>query len=138
MSVPTYLQSSAVPFSIGTDGITYKQAVCKKLSGLQMTPTLIEDESDCGPATATGTKKFSFNAELLLNLTPNGATELSLNEIATWANNGTTVYVLFQYGSSYYRQGAGVISNYQESLPLNGFVSATFTVSGTGLLDLTP
>lgn len=138
MSNPTYLQSSLVPLAMGIDGITYKQGVCKKLSGVTITPTLIEDETDCGPATAAGTKKFSFNAELLLNLTPNGATELSLNEIATWANNGIEVYVLFQYLTSYYRQGKGVISNYSESLPLNGFVSATFTVSGNGLLDLTP
>lgn len=138
MSVPTYLQSSAVPFNMGTDGISYKSAVCKKLWGFQITPTLIEDESDCGPATATGTKKFSFNAEILFNLTPNGATELSSNEVAAWANNGTTVYVLLQYGSDYYRQGSGVVSNFQESAPLNGFVSATFTVTGSGSIDLTP
>lgn len=138
MSVPTTLQSSLVPFAMGTDGISYKNVVCKKLWGLSLNPTLIEDESDCGPHTAAGTKKFSFNAEILLNLTPNTATEISANEVATWANNGTTVYVLLQYLTSYYRQGSGVISAYQESAPLNGFVTATFTVSGSGLLDLTP
>lgn len=138
MSTPTTLQANQVPFAMGTDGISYKNVVCKKVSGFTLSPTLIEDESDCGPHTATGTKKFSFNVEFLLNLTPNGATEISANEVATWANNGTTVYVLLQYLTSYFRQGAGVISGYSETLPLNGFVSATATISGTGLVDLTP
>lgn len=137
MSVPTTLQSSSVPFAMGTDGISYKNVVCKKLWGLNLNPTLIEDESDCGPHTATGTKKFSFNVEFLLNTTPNGASEISANEVATWANNGTTVYVLLQYLTQYYRQGSGVISAYSESAPLNGFITATATISGNGLLDLT-
>lgn len=140
MSVPTGLKSSLVPFAMGTDGITYKNVVCKKLWGLNLNPTLIEEETDCGPLTATGTKKFSFNAEIVMAITPlpNPSTEISANEVATWANDGTTVYVLLQYLTQYYRQGAGVISAYQESAALNGFVTATFTVSGSGLLDLTP
>src|SRR6185503_18906729 len=104
-------------------GITYKNLVCKKLWGLQLTPTIIEEETDCGVATGAGAVKFSFNFEIVLNTTPNGATEVSANTVFGWANNNTLVYVLLQSGSSYIRRGSGYISNYTESAPQGGFIT---------------
>lgn len=138
MSVPTFLQSVSVPFAIGTDGISYKNAVCKKTWGLSITPTLVEEETDCGVATSTGAKKFQFSLELVLNTTPNGATELSANELANWANSGTLVYVMLTDSAGYLRSGSGYISNYTEAAPQGGVVGATMTVSGNGTLDVTP
>lgn len=133
MSALTPLQSKNVPFAMGTDGITYKNVVCKKLSGLTLTPTIAEEETDCGPATGVGAVKFQFNAEVVLNTTPSGATEISSNEVFAWANAGTLVYVLMS-ASGYIRRGSGYISNYQESLPQGGFVTATFTITGNGVV----
>lgn len=143
MSNPTTLLAKLVPFTIGTDGITYKNALCKKAWGFTIEPQVTEDESDCGPHTAVGTSKWSMSIELLLNTTLNGVTEVSSNEFANWANNGTLVYVKIQYptsgggaGGTIYRQGTAYISNYQESAPQGGFVSATATLRGDGVVDL--
>lgn len=133
MSALTPIQARNVPFAMGTDGVSYKNVVCKKLSGLTLTPTIAEEETDCGPATGVGAVKFAFNAEVVLNTTPSGATEISANEVFAWANAGTLVYVLMST-TGYLRRGSGYISNYQESLPQGGFVTATFTVTGNGVV----
>jgi hypothetical protein len=136
MSNPTVLQSRNVPFAIGTDGVTYKTAVCKKAVNVAIEPQITQEESDCGTHTAVGSTRWSFDAEVILNTTPNGATEVSINTIAGYANAGTTVYVKLVNAGTYYRQGSGIITNYRETLPLNGFVTASFTFTGDGTLDL--
>lgn len=134
MSAFTPLLARNIPFAIGIDGITYKNLVCKKLWGLTLTPTIAEEETDCGPATGVGAVKFSFNFEIVMTTTPNGATEVSANTVFGYANNGTLVYILLQSGSDYIRRGSGYISNYQENAPQGGFVTATGTITGTGTL----
>jgi hypothetical protein len=133
MSALTPVQAKNVPFAMGTDGIIYKNVVCKKLSGITLTPTIAEEETDCGPATGVGAVKATFNVEIVLNTTPNGATEISANEVFIWANAGTLVYMLMS-ASGYIRRASGYISNLQESLPQGGFVTSTFTVTVNGLV----
>jgi len=127
------IQSANVPFAIGTDGITYKNVVCKRLWGLTLTPTITEEETDCGIAVGVGAVKFQFNFEFVMTTTPAG-TEISANTVFGYANNATLVYVLLQQGSNYIRRGSGYISNYQESAPLNGVITATGTITGQGTL----
>lgn len=134
MSAFTPIQALNVPFAIGTDGIAYKNLVCKKLWGLTLTPTITEEETDCGIAVGVGAVKFSFNFEIVLNTTLAGASEVSANTMMGYANNGTLVYVLLQSGSNYIRRGSGYISNYQESAPQGGVISATGTISGNGTI----
>lgn len=136
MSAMSPIQSSAVPFAVGTDGIAYKNLVCKRLWGLTINPTITEEESDCGVAVGVGIAHFSFNFEIIMSTTPNGATEVSANTTAAWANNGTLVYVKLISGSDYIRKGSGYISNYQESAPLNGVITATGTITGNGTISL--
>lgn len=136
MSNPTVLQSRNVALSMSSDGNTYYQVVCKKAAGVAIEPQITQEDSDCGPHTSAGTTRWSFDAEVILNTTPNGATEISVDTIAGWANNATTVYAKLVNGT-YYRQGAGIVTNYRETLPLNGLVTATFTFTGDGTLDLT-
>lgn len=136
MSVPTPILSSAVPFAISKDsGVTYKNVVCKKTSGLTINNTLVEEETDCGVLTGLGASKVSFNVEFVLNTTPNGATEWSSDEVINMANDKTLVTVKTTSGSLYYRSMSGYFSNYQETLAQGGMVSATATFNGTGLLD---
>lgn len=136
MSAFTPIQSRNVPFAIGTDGISYKNLVCKKLWGLTLTPTTVEEETDCGIAVGTGAVKFSFNFEIVMTTTPNGATEVSANTVAGYAVNGTLVYVSLVSGSDYIRKGSGYITNYQESAPQGGFITATGTITGNGTISL--
>lgn len=138
MSVPTYLQSRAVPFALSIDGITYKNVVCKKLWGLGIEKTVVQDENDCGIATSVGNAtKFSPNFEIVLNTTPD-SNQFSANDIAGFANLGTLVYFKLTDGAGYYRQGSGYITSYNESAPFGGTVSATGTITGDGVLDTTP
>src|SRR5574338_316741 len=136
MSTPTALQSKGIVFNIGTDGVTYKKAVCKKSFDWSIEPQITQEDTDCGPLIAVGTVKFSFNFELVLNTTPNSSTEVSANEIANYANNGTTVYIQTEStadsGASYYRQASGLLSNYKESAAVNGLLTATGTFIGNG------
>lgn len=125
-----------MPFAISTDGVTYKSVVCKKAWNVAIDPQITSEDSDCGVHTSVGTTRWSFDAEIILNTTPNGATEVSANTVAGYANAGTLVYVKLVYSGSYYRQGQGYITNYRESAPLNGLVSASFTFTGDGTLDL--
>jgi hypothetical protein len=137
MSVPTILASNQVPFALSLDGgLTYKNVVCKKLWGMTIDKTLVQEETDCDTLTAVGATKFSFNFEFVLNTTPNTATEISANEVAAAANDGTLGNVKLQ-ADGYYRQGAGYITNYQENAPQGGMVTATGTFTGSGPLDLT-
>lgn len=135
MSVPTTLQSRLVPFAISQDDITYKNVVCKKAWNLNLDIAVTQEESDCSVHTAVATPKWSFDFEIVLNLTPNGATEVSANEVIALANAQTRFYVKVAYASSYYRQGAGYISNWRESAPQGGFITATGTFTGDGTLD---
>jgi hypothetical protein len=134
MSAFTPIQARNVPFAVGTDGITYKNLVCKKVWGLTMTPTITEEETDCGIATGVGAVKFSFNFEIVLNTTLAGATEISANQMMAFVNAGTLLYILLQSGSDYIRRGSGYISNYQESAPQGGLISATGTITGNGTI----
>jgi hypothetical protein len=138
MSNPTVLQSNLVPFAVSTDGVTYKNLVCKKVWNVNLDKTIVEDESDCGVHLGTGAAKWSFDFEIILNTTPNGSTELSATTLAGYADAGTLLYVKLQYSSTYYRQGQGYISNYKESAPQGGFITATGTFRIDGSIDLTP
>jgi hypothetical protein len=136
MSVPTILASNQVPFALSLDGgLTYKNVVCKKLWGMTIDKTLVQEETDCDTLTAVGATKFSFNFEFVLNTTPNTATEISANEVAEAANEGTIAYAKLQ-ADGYYRQGGGYITNYQENAAQGGMVSATGTFTGSGPLAL--
>ncbi len=137
MSNPTTVAARSVPFAVSADGNTYKTAVCKKLVNLNVDMPVTQEESDCSVHTSTGTAKWAFDVELILNTTPNGATEMAFDTMLAWALAGTGFYVKTTSGGSYYRQGFGYISNWRESLPQGGLVTVTFTFTGDGTLDIT-
>jgi hypothetical protein len=136
MSNPTVLQSRNVPLAFSSDGLTYKTVVCKKSFDVNIDPSLTTEESDCGVHSAPGATRWSFGFEIIMNTTPNGSTELSANTIAGWANSGTLVYAKLISSGAYYRQGQGYITNYKESAPQSGFVTATGTFVGDNTLDI--
>lgn len=138
MSVPTPILSSAVPFAISTDGVTYKQVVCKKTCGYTGTTNVAKEETDCGVLKAPGAIDENFNFEFVLNTTPNGATEWGSDSVMNFFQAKTLLYVKVTVGSvTYYRQGQGYITNYTETANQNGMITATGTFELSGTLDTT-
>lgn len=138
MSVPTAILSNAVPFAISNDdGVTFKNVVCKKTWGYTGSATLVEEETDCDTLTAVGAIKNTFNFEFILNTTPNGASEWGSDDVMGFFQNKTQIVVKTTNGTTYYRSIAGYISNYTESAPQGGMITATGTFNGSGALDIT-
>jgi hypothetical protein len=122
---------------MSTDDVTYKNVVCKKLWNLNIEKVVTQEDSDCATHTEVGATRFTFDFEFILNTTPNGATEWGSDAVIGWTNNGTLVYFKITSGSTYFRSASGYITNYVESAPQGGLVTATGTVTGTGTLDTT-
>lgn len=137
MSTPTTLQGKLVPLAISTDGITYKNVVCKKVANLNLDSAVNKEDTDCGSFSGLGAVNWTVDIEGLLNLTPEGATEVSGGTMLGYANNQTLVYIKFLYGTDIYRQGAGYLSNYKETFETNSLVSFTATFTNNGALDIT-
>lgn len=142
MSTPTTVQSNLVPFALSTDDVTYKNVVCKKAWNFNgTTPTTIE-ETDCGPLVGLGTNNWTFDFEMVLNTTPNGATEMSAKEVLDIWNNQTPAYAKVFYpspgGGSFYIQGAGYITNFVFQNTVGNMMTYTGTFSGNGAVDITP
>lgn len=135
MSNPTTLLSKLVPFAISTDGSNYSNIVCKKAWDMSLDIPLVQEDTDCGKITGVGTPGFTFNVEFIFNTTP-GSGEVSANEVAGYANSSTLVYVKVSDGAGYIRSGSGYLTNYKESAPVNGFITATATLTGSGTISL--
>lgn len=137
MSAQTVLTSISVPFALSSDsGVTYKNVVCKKLWNLTIDGQPIEESTDCGNLVAAGVPKFSFDVEFVLNQTPSGGTEWTVDQLANFAANGTNLYARVKYSTTYIRSGNGLITNYKESAPQNGMVQGTFTFTGNGAISI--
>jgi len=137
MSTPTTIQGKLVPMAISTDDITYKNVVCKKVLNLNVDSSVNIEETDCGPLPALGSVNWNFDFEGVLNTTPNGATEISANEMLGFDLNQTLIYIKVAYAPSIYRQGAGYITSYKESYTTQGLVTFNATFTGQGTLDVT-
>jgi hypothetical protein len=135
MSNPTTVAARSVPVAISTDGVTYKNAVCKKLWNLTLEKVTTEEESDCGTHAEVGATKITVDFEFILNTTPNGATEWGSDSVINWADAGTLVYIKLTSGSTYFRSVSGYFTNYTEAAPQGGLVAATVSFKGTGTID---
>jgi hypothetical protein len=142
MSTPTGIQSNLVPFALSTDNSTYKNVVCKKAWGFKgTTPTNVE-ETDCGPMVGLGSNNFSFDFQMVLNTTPNGATEMSAKDVLTIWNNQTACYVKVQYpggvGTDFYLQASGYITSFELTNQVGNLMTFSGTFTGNGTVDITP
>lgn len=138
MSVPTTISARLVPFSLSLDGVTYKNAVCKKAWNFSGDPTINQEASDCSDFhTSLGANKWSFDFELIMNTTPNAATEISGQELLTYWQTKQLLYVKVLYTSSFLISGAGYIS-VKLSAPQGGLLAISGTFTGDGDVDVTP
>ena len=141
MSVPTTIQSNQVPLSLSTDGITYKNVVCKRTWGFNLTSAVNTEETDCGVEKGLGAVDWTFNFEGVVNTTPNGATEMSAAVLIGLANNQTLTYVKALTGdgtgSNIYIQGSGYITDFSIENSVGSLIAFTFTFNGVGAVDIT-
>lgn len=138
MSTPTTLQGNLVPMALSTDGITYKNIVCKRIANLKMDTTVTTEDTDCGPIVSLGSLNWSFDFDGIYSSTIASATEMSMNEVLALINAQTLVYVKILYSPSIYRQGSGYLTGYTETYDTKAVVSFTTTFTGQGVLDITP
>lgn len=142
MSTPTVIQSNLVPFALSTNDITYKNVVCKKSWNFNGTTTTNPEETDCGVLTGIGANAFTFDFEMVLNTTPDGATEMSAKDVLTIWNNQTLAYAKVLYpspaGGNFYIQGAGYITSFTLQNQVGNVMTFTGTFSGNGSVDITP
>lgn len=141
MSTPTTVQSNLVPFAISTDDVTYKNVVCKKSWNFNGTTQTTTENTDCGPLIAVGSNEFTFDFEMVLNTTPNGATEMSAKDVLTIWNNQTYSYVKVLYpaitGTSFFIMGGGYITSFKLTNQVGNLMTFTGTFSGNGAVDIT-
>jgi hypothetical protein len=141
MSTPTTIQSNLVPFNLSSDDITYKAVVCKKAWNFTGTTPTTTEQTDCGPLTAVGSNEFSFDFEMILNTTPDSATQMSFKDVLTLWNNQTLVYAKVLYpsgtGANFYIQGSGYLSNLKLQNTVGSLQTFTGTITGNGTVDIT-
>jgi hypothetical protein len=137
MSV-TALQSTSVPYYLSTDGITYKMIVCKRsITFTGNTPVTTED-TDCGPIVGIASNQWSFDLDILVNLTPDIGTQESYEQLLKWWNAQTLLYVRFNYpdsaGTDFKHQGQAYITNLTSTVGQGAAMSATATFTGQGAI----
>lgn len=142
MSTPTTLQSNLVPFALSTDDITYKNVVCKKAWNFNGTTATNPEDTDCGVLVGLGANAWTFDFEMVLNTTPNGATEMSAKDVLSIWNNQTFAYAKVLYpnpgGTNFYIQGGGYITSFTLQNTVGNLMTFTGTFSGNGAVDITP
>jgi hypothetical protein len=141
MSAPTYVDSKLVPVAISTDNITYKNVLCKRTSNFSLTSAVNAEESDCGISKGLGSVDWTQDFEGLVNITPNGATEMSASDILTIAANQTLAYIKWMTndgtGKNLFVQGQGYITDFGTQLSTGNLAAFTFTFNGVGAPDIT-
>lgn len=139
MSAPNQILSSSVPVAISSDGgVTYKNVVCKKSWDYSGNATVTQEETDCGVLTGVGAIKDTYNFEFILNTTPNGGSEWGSDAIINFFQSKTQLTIKTTVGSiTYYRTLVGYITDYTETAPQGGMISAKGTFKGSGVLDWT-
>jgi hypothetical protein len=136
MSVPTTQQGKLVPFALSTNDVLYKNVVCLKVWNFTGDTPTTEEETQCGVHTGLGALRSSFDFEAVANSTPNGATEVSHNEVLGYWKNQTLVYAKVQ-PTGMYIQGQGYITNFKVTAQVGNLISFTGTFKMDGDPDIT-
>lgn len=94
----------------------------------------------CGVKKSKGRASWSISGSGAANRTV-GGTEMSADELLTLFQDKTDFLVRVQDDATpadYYRSGQGVLSEYNETSPIDGIVGFDFNIEVSGDLDITP
>lgn len=139
----TNLQSILVPLKISTDAGATKQSIqCKKSWTFNHETSISEEATDCGVLIGLGPNKWGFELEGVVNTTPTAATEISAEGLLAIASAQTLFLVYLDYpaaaGTDLYATGTAYLTNLKISNTVGSLMNFTATLSGTGVLDITP
>ena len=141
MSVPTTIQSNQVPLQLSSDGVTYKNVVCKRTTNFNGTTSVNVEETDCGIEKGLGTPDWTIGFEGVVNTTPTSTTELSTADLLSLWLNKTLTYTKFLTGDgtgkNIYIQGTGYITDLTVDVSTGNLVAFSFTLNGVGNPDIT-
>lgn len=143
MSVPTPIQSNLVPVAISTDsGVTYKDVTCKKAWNFNGSTATNVEGTDCGPLVGLGSNNWTIDMEMVLNTTPDGATQISAKEMLDiWAAQTLAqIKVLYPSlgGTNFFIQGSGYLTSFVLQNTVGNLMTYTATFTGQGSPDVTP
>lgn len=138
----TAIQSSSVPFYVSTDGSSWKMIVCKRgITFNGNTPVTTED-TDCGPIIGIASNQWSFDVDVVVNLTPDIGTQESYEQLLAWWDAQTLLYVRWAYpdsgGTDFFHKGQAYITNITSQVQQGNAMNAQLTFSGQGAIDVTP
>jgi hypothetical protein len=122
--------------SIATNLTTpvYKSVVCKIDSGLSGSADVNTVVTACGTAKARASSNYTVTGSLAANTTP-GSTEMSSDDLIAIFDSGADFLWKLDDGTSYYRQGTGFLSSYNETVNTGDVVRADFTIDVKGSVD---
>ena len=138
----TTLNGNDIPLKISTDaGTTYKSVVCATTSGIEITRDISQKPTKCGDLTTVGNVKWTANVEGVVNITP-AVTEVSYEDLLGIIVNNTATLIKVESpvaaGTDFYIQGTVIMTGLNLSMPSGDFVEFTCTLTGSGIIDITP
>ncbi len=131
MSTPTTVQGKNIPLALSLDDATYKSIVCNQAHDVTLDSSVNSEVSDCGTHSSLSPVALTMTFQGLLNTTPNGATEMSADDVIVLANNQTKVYLKTQPAAKVIK-GYGFISNFVYTKATENLISFSFTFTGDG------
>ena len=131
MSNPTTIQAKLVPFTLGTDGTTYKNVVCLKVWNFSGDTSTAKEETQCGVFTGLNANESSFDFEIVANTTAS-VTEYSAKDILGFWNDQTQVYAKVAPAAGLTISGPGYLTNVKIAAAVGSLVTMTGTFSVDG------
>lgn len=119
---------------MSTDGITYKNVVCKRTSNVTGTTPVNREDTDCGNFPALGSNELSVDFEGVFN-TNISATEFSATQILQFWEAQQLLWLKILQP---YIAGQGYISAVGVQYTAGNLVAFTLTFTFTGDPQLTP
>lgn len=137
----TKLNVNEISLSISTNLVTpaYKKVVCAEDHSLEGSKNVNKRKTRCGPIVSADAPEYTLTNSGAANLTPDGTTEISLQELHTIFQSGSDILVKLEHTTpaNYYRQGLGSLTKFTETGKEGDVVGFDFTIEFTGLVDIT-
>ena len=136
----TAIQSSSVPFYMSTDGSNWKMAVCKRGITFNGTTPVTAEDTDCGPIVGIASNQWSFDLDLVVNLTPDIGTAESYEQILKWWSAQTLLYVRWNYpdssGTDFKHTGQAYITSITGAVAQGNAMNCQVTFTGQGAITV--
>jgi len=138
----TAVQSSAVPFYLSGDGITYKMLVCKTALTFNLTKQINIEQTDCGGIAGVSSPEWNFDIDAVANMTPDAGSAVSYEDILSWTNTDPAVVLYCRWnhpdsaGTNFKHQGQCYLTNLRAGVQQGNAMNFTVTVTGTGVLTI--